>query len=94
MRRLALLAMSSLMAATLRLGGAAMCAAQEPAAGAPPAAAQNPAKSDSAGTAALKLTLQDALARARKNSVAFQSALTDSAIARVCRSDSADPMTK
>src|SRR5690242_12117142 len=82
MRRLALLAMSSLMAATLCLCGAAMCAAQEPAAGAPPAAAQNPAKSDSAGTAALKLTLQDALARARKNSVAFQSALTDSAIAR------------
>ena len=82
MRRLSLLAMSSLMAATLCLCGAAMCAAQEPAAGAPPAAAQNPAKSDSAGTAALKLTLQDALARARKNSVAFQSALTDSAIAR------------
>src|SRR5690348_4565009 len=82
MRRLALLAMSSLMAATLCLCGAAMCAAQEPAAGAPPAAAQNPAKSDSAGTAALKLTLQDALARARKNSVAFQSALADSAIAR------------
>lgn len=33
-------------------------------------------------TPALRLTLQDALARARKNSVAFQSALTDSAIAR------------
>jgi outer membrane protein TolC len=32
--------------------------------------------------ASLKLTLQDALARARKNSVQFQSALTDSAIAR------------
>jgi len=30
----------------------------------------------------LQLTLQDALARARKNSVQFQSALTDSAIAR------------
>ncbi|HEV2198142.1 MAG TPA: TolC family protein [Candidatus Acidoferrum sp.] len=82
MRRLALLAMSSGMAATLCLCGAAMCAAQETAAGATPTPAQNPAQSDSAGTPALKLTLQDALARARKNSVAFQSALTDSAIAR------------
>lgn len=82
MRRLALSAMSSPMAAVLCLCGAAMCAAQEPATGATPATAQNPAQSDSAGTSALKLTLQDALARARKNSVAFQSALTDSAIAR------------
>src|SRR5215472_3719825 len=32
--------------------------------------------------APLRLTLQDALARARKNSVPFQAALTDSAIAR------------
>jgi outer membrane protein TolC len=32
-------------------------------------------------SAAVRLTLQDALARARKNSVQFQSALTDSAIA-------------
>lgn len=82
MRQLALLAMSSLMAATLCLCGAAMCAAQETATGATAAPAQNPAQRDSAGTPALKLTLQDALARARKNSVAFQSALTDSAIAR------------
>ena len=82
MRRLALLAMSSLMAAALCLCDAGMCAAQETATGATPAAAQNPAQSDSSGAPALKLTLQDALARARKNSVAFQSALTDSAIAR------------
>jgi outer membrane protein len=35
-----------------------------------------------AGTPLVRLTLQDALARARKNSVPFQAALTDSAIAR------------
>ena len=82
MRRLALSAISSPMAAVLCLCGVAICAAQEPATGVTPAPAQNPAPSDSAGTPALKLTLQDALTRARKNSVAFQSALTDSAIAR------------
>ena len=82
MRPLALFAASLLIAAALCLCGAGMCAAQEPATGAPRAAAQNPAQGDSAGTPALKLTLQDALARARKNSVAFQAALTDSAIAR------------
>ncbi len=80
MRPLAGYAVSLLLAAALCLCGAAICAAQEPAAGATPA--QKPAQSDSAGTPALKLTLQDALSRARKNSVQFQSALTDSAIAR------------
>lgn len=82
MRPLALFAVSSLMAAMLCLCGAGMSAAQEPAKAATPAPAQNPPQSDSAGTPAVRLTLQDALARARKNSVAFQSALTDSAIAR------------
>jgi outer membrane protein len=82
MRPLALFAVSSLMAAALCLCSAEKCAAQEPATGATPASPQNPAHTDSTGTPALKLTLQDALARARKNSVAFQSALTDSAIAR------------
>ncbi|HKW33400.1 MAG TPA: TolC family protein [Candidatus Acidoferrum sp.] len=82
MRPLAFFAVSSLMAAALCLSGARMCAAQEPASGARTAAAQNPAQNNLPGTPALKLTLQDALARARKNSVAFQSALTDSAIAR------------
>ena len=80
MRPLALFAVSSLMAVALCLCSAGECAAQEPATG--PVPAQNPAKTDSTGTPALKLTLQDTLARARKNSVAFQSALTDSAIAR------------
>src|SRR5690348_4893642 len=82
MRSLARFAVSSVMAAALSLCGAAICGAQEPRTGAAPAPAQKPAQSDSAGTAALKLTLEDALARARKNSVQFQSALTDSAIAR------------
>src|ERR1700739_3696195 len=82
MRPLALFAVSWLMAAALCLGSAEKCAAQGPATGATPAPPQNPAPTDSTGTPALKLTLQDALARARKNSVAFQSALTDSAIAR------------
>lgn len=82
MRPLALFAVSSVMAAALCLCGAETCAAQEQATAATSAPAQNPAQTDSAGTPTLKLTLQDALARARKNSVAFQSALTDSAIAR------------
>ena len=80
MRPLARFAVSSLMAVALCLCGAGKCGAQEPARSA--TLAQNPSQSDSAGTPALKLTLQDALAHARKNSVAFQSALTDSAIAR------------
>ncbi len=82
MRPLRLFAVSSLIAAALCLYGAGMCAAQDPATRDASAPAQNPSQTDSAGTPALKLTLQDALARARKNSVAFQSALTDSAIAR------------
>ena len=82
MRPLGLFAVSSQIAAALCLCVAGMCAAQDPATRDASAPAQNPSQSDSAGTPALKLTLQDALARARKNSVAFQSALTDSAIAR------------
>lgn len=81
MRPLALFAVHSLLPAALCLCGGGMCSAQEPATGATPAATQNAAQSNSAGTSTVKLTLQDALARARKNSVAFQSALTDSAIA-------------
>lgn len=82
MRPLARFAVFSLIAAALCLCGAAVCVAQEPGQGAKPTTAQNPAQSASPAGTALKLTLQDALDRARKNSVAFQSALTDSAIAR------------
>jgi outer membrane protein TolC len=42
---------------------------------------KNPAQTAPAGAPGLKLTLQDALERARKNSVSLQAALTDSAIA-------------
>jgi len=83
MRPFARFAVSSLMAAALCLFAAAMCAAQEAATEATSAAAiQNPGQSAPAAGPALKLTLQEALARARKNSVSFQSALTDSATAR------------
>ncbi|HKW31387.1 MAG TPA: TolC family protein [Candidatus Acidoferrum sp.] len=82
MRPLARFAVFSLIAAALCLCGAGMCMAQEPAQAATSAAAQNPPQSAATPGPALKLTLQDALARARKNSVAFQSALTDSGIAR------------
>jgi outer membrane protein TolC len=69
-------------AAAFSLFGAGMSAAQE--AGAPPktAATQDSKQSVPTGAPLLQLTLQDALARARKNSVQFQSALTDSAIAK------------
>jgi len=86
MRPLALFAVFSLILAALCLCGRGMCMAQERGQEASPATAQNPAqnpaRSASPAGPALKLTLQDALARARKNSVAFQSALTDSALAR------------
>lgn len=83
MRSLGIFAMSCPMAA-LCLCSAGMSAAQE--AGTAPTgaatAANNPAQATAPGASPLQLTLQDALARARKNSVQFQSALTDSAIAR------------
>ena len=86
MRPLARFAVSLLIAAALCLCGAGKCMAQKLGQEAAPTTAQspaqNPAQSAPPAGPALKLTLQDALARARKNSVAFQSALTDSAIAR------------
>ena len=82
MRSLGVFAASSLMAAAACLCAPKKCAAQEAGTAAASTAEKNPAQATSTGAPALKLTLQDALARARKNSVAFQSALTDSAIAR------------
>ena len=78
MRSLGIFAVSWPIAAALCLGGAGISAAQDTAS----PAAKRPAQATSAGGPALKLTLEDALARARKNSVQFQAALTDSAIAR------------
>src|SRR5437588_2029095 len=72
----------SWLAAALCLCGAGISAAQDTAS--PPAAAatKNPAQTASPSAPVLKLTLEDALERARKYSVQFQAALTDSAITR------------
>lgn len=78
MRSLGVFAVSWPIAAGLCLCGAGISAAQENAT----PAGKDRAQASSAGVPALKLTLEDALARARKNSVQFQAALTDSAIAR------------
>ncbi len=81
MRLLCIFAVSWLIAAACLCGAENSTAQETGAAGvAPPA--KNPPQAASPGAPALQLTLQDALARARKNSVQFQSALTDSAIAR------------
>ncbi len=68
--------------AALLLFGAGFAAAQEtrsPASSPPPRDAQ---KTAPGASPALRLTLEDALARARKNSTPFQAALTEAAIAR------------
>ncbi len=61
-------------------------AGQQPDTPAPPISASGEAKQQAAptspATSPLRLTLQDALDRARKNSTPFQSALTDAALAR------------
>jgi outer membrane protein len=82
MRSLGVIALSWPLAAALCLCGAGVSGAQEAGAAGATTAAKNPAQAASPGAPALQLTLQDALSRARKNSVPFQSALTDSAIAR------------
>ena len=69
-------------AAAFSLCCAGLSAAQETGPAPKAAASKDLPQGASTGTAPLQLTLQDALARARKNSVQFQSALTDSAIAK------------
>jgi len=76
------LALSSMVACGLSLTWAGIAVAQEsgdPATPAPGKASQQDAAKTSPG---LRLTLQDALALARKNSIPFQAAETDAAIAR------------
>jgi outer membrane protein TolC len=83
MRSHGIFAVSWPIAAVLCLCGPEISAAQaitNPATATPTLAA-NPTQASSPGAPALKLALQDALERARKNSVPFQAALTDSAIA-------------
>src|SRR5947207_14173574 len=82
MSSLGIFAMSWRMVAALCLYGAGMTAAQEGGTAATSTPAKNPDQATSTAAPALKLTMQDALVRARKNSVPFQSALTDSPIAR------------
>ena len=82
MRSVGAFAVSWAITAALCLCGAGISVAQQAATAPASAATKNPDQTSSAGAPPLQLTLQDALARARKNSVQFQSALTDSAIAR------------
>jgi outer membrane protein TolC len=57
-------------------------AAQQPVPPAAPTASSGPQQTSSTTAPALRLTLQEALDRARKNSVAYQAALTSSGLAR------------
>src|SRR6266852_1960227 len=61
---------------------AGIAVAQESPAPANPAPTKEAQQGTPATSPALRLTLQDALARARKNSTQFQSALTDAGLAR------------
>jgi outer membrane protein TolC len=80
MKPLRMPAVSYLLAAVLGVCSTSVVAAQEPQSAVKATATKDSAQETAAG-ALLKLTLQDALARARKNSVPFQTALTDSAVA-------------
>jgi outer membrane protein TolC len=68
--------------AGLLLSGAGSTAAQETSAPAGPASTKDAQQPGPAATPAVRLTLEDALARAKKNSTQFQAARTDAAIAR------------
>jgi outer membrane protein TolC len=68
--------------AALLLNSAGIAAAQETPAPANTAPAKETQQGTPATTAAVRLTLEDALARARKNSTQFQLAQTDAAMAR------------
>ena len=82
MRSLRILVLFWVSVAALSLPSARRAAAQEmppPATAPPPQAAQ---QTSAGASQTLRLTLNDALARARKNSTQFQAARTDAAIAR------------
>src|SRR2546428_1079872 len=81
MRSLRILVLCWVSVAALSLPSARRAAAQEmppPATAPPPQAAQ---QTSAGASQTLRLTLEDALARARKNSTQFQAAQTDAAIA-------------
>ena len=71
---------------------AGIAAAQETPPPANPAPAKEVQQRTPATSPALRLTLQDALALARKNSTQFQSALTDAALAREDRTQARDAL--
>jgi outer membrane protein TolC len=74
--------MLGLPGAVFLLLGTGIALAQETSAPASTPLAKEPQQASSTAAPLLRLTLQDALARAKKNSVQFQAALTDSGIAR------------
>jgi outer membrane protein TolC len=71
---------------------ALMAVAQEAPAPANPAPTKEVQQGTPATSLALRLTLQDALARARKNSTQFQSALTDAGLAREDKTQARDAL--
>jgi outer membrane protein TolC len=75
-------ALSWILIAGVALFSVGFATGQEPDSSAVTASAKNSQQATDSKTTVVRLTLQDALARARKNSVQFQLALTDSAIAR------------
>ena len=82
MKSCCILVLSWTSVAALSLCYAGIAAAQETPAPANPAPTRNAQQAPAATPAALRLTLDDALARARKNSTQFQAALTDAGLAR------------
>jgi outer membrane protein TolC len=82
MKSLCIFVLSQASVAALFLSCAGMTAAQEPPAPVAAPSARDAQQGAPAVSATIRLTLEDALARARKNSTQFQSAQTDAAIAR------------
>lgn len=82
MRSSRILALSGTLIVAVSLSCAKIATAQESGSAASTAAGKDSQQAASGTTSALRLTLEDALARARKNSTLFQGALTDSGLAR------------
>jgi outer membrane protein TolC len=82
MKSRCILVLTWTMVSALLLGSRGIAAAQETAAPAGAAAAKDAQQGTATAPPAVRLTLEEALARARKNSTPFQLAQTDAAIAR------------
>jgi len=89
MKSLCIFVLSQASVAALFLSCAGMTAAQEPPASVAAPSARDAQQGAPAVSATIRLTLEDALARARKNSTQFQSAQTDAEIARQDRHQAA-----